>query len=98
MSPAIDYERYGLTETKNRFSALTVKANMTGRPFTVLKGGKPWVEVRPLAVDTGPSDISITPIRRVVPVSDLDELFAGYSGEYMPREDGFASPVGQEAM
>ena len=98
MSPAIDYERHGLTETMDRFSALTAGANMTGRPFTVLKGGKPWVEVRPLAVDTDPSDISITPIRRVVPVSDLDEIFAGYSGEYAPQEDGFASPAGQETM
>ena len=71
---------------------------MTGRPFTVLKGGRPWVEVRPLAVDVGSSDISITPIRRVVPVSDLDELFAGYNGEYTPQEDGFASPVGHEVM
>ncbi len=98
MPPAVDYERYGLAETKDKFSALTAKANSTGRPFTVLKGGKPWVEVRPLAVDSGPDDISITPTRRVVPISDLDELFAGYSGEYVPKEDGLASPVGCEAM
>ena len=98
MSPAVDYERCGLAETKDRFSALTAKANLTGRPFTVLKGGKPWVEVRPLAVDSGPDDISITPTRRVVPVNDLDELFAGYSGEYVPEEDRLASPVGREAM
>lgn len=71
---------------------------MTDRSFTALKDGKPWVGARPLAVDAGPSDISTALIRRVVPVSDLDELFAGYNGEYAPQEDGFASSAGQEAM
>lgn len=102
MTPALDYEKYGLAETKDKFSALTAKANATGRPFTVLKGGKPWVEVRPLAA-TGASDeeaegITITPVRRAVPVADLKELFAHYDGKYRPVEDGFSSPAGSEEM
>lgn len=98
MAPAIDYERYGLAETKDRFSALTAKANATGSPFVVLKGGKPWVEVRPLATAGRTADVSITPVRRSVPVADLDELFAGYDGGYTPTEDGFTRPVGREVM
>ena len=99
MAPAIDHERYGLAETKDKFSALTAKANSTGRPFTVLKGGKPWVEVRPLAAcESIATEITITPSRRQVPVADLDELFAGYEGGFSPSEDGFASPSGAEEM
>lgn len=99
MTPAIDYERYGLAETKDRFSALTAQANSTGRPFTVLKGGKPWVEVRPLAFcEHLTAEITITPAQRHIPVTDLDELFATYDGSYSPSEDGFAASSGVEEM
>jgi hypothetical protein len=29
-------------------------------------------------------------VKREVRVVDLDELFSGYDGGYVPREDGFA--------
>lgn len=100
MAPAVDIDRVGLAEAKDKFSALTAKANATGRPFTVLKGGKPWVEIRPLAAqqlkDSG--EISIVPNRRNVEVADLDDLFAGYDRSFRPVEDGFASPAGEEEM
>lgn len=100
MEQAVEYGRYGLAETKDHFSALTAQANATGRPFTVLKGGKPWVEVRPLAArrQKAPDTVSIVPVRRNVAVADLDELFGGYSGGFVPREDGFAAPAGSEEM
>ena len=98
MTPVPKMDQYGLTETKDKFSSLTTQANATGRPFTVLKGGKPWVEVRPLATKKQNAEITIAPIRRNVAVADLDELFIGYQGDYRPQEDGFASASGCEAM
>ena len=92
---------YPLTEAKDRFSALTSEANATGTPFVVLKGGKPWVEVKPLrmADHLGDSDqIHITPVHRAVEVADLDDLFAGYHGAYEPTEDEFAQSVGCEDL
>ena len=97
MTPVAKTEQYGLTETKDRFSALTAQANATGRPFTVLKGGKPWVEVHPLATKRE-VDITIIPTHRNVAVADLDDLFADYRGDYRPQEDGFASARGHEVM
>lgn len=84
----------GFTEARDSFSALTRQANTTGEAFTVLKHGKPWVEVRPLATDREPAKPAD---HRYVPV-DLDELFAGYTGDFKAVEDGFAKPVGREAM
>lgn len=98
MTPVAKMDQYGLAETKDRFSSLTTQANATGKPFTVLKGGKPWVEVRPLATKKQNAEISIVPMHRSVAVADLDELFANYQGDYQPREDGFASASGCEAM
>lgn len=98
MTPVAKTEQYGLAETKDRFSALTAQANATGRPFTVLKGGKPWVEVSPLATKGREVDIVIVPTRRNVAVADLDDLFADYHGDYRPQEDGFASARGHEVM
>lgn len=94
-------EEYSLSETKDRFSALTSRANSTGRPFRVLKGGRPWVEVVPLAPaqPQGKGGIVIEPCSRAVPVADLDELFSGFdASSFAPIEDGFASPSGNEAI
>ncbi|MBM6682491.1 type II toxin-antitoxin system Phd/YefM family antitoxin [Collinsella intestinalis] len=105
MGVAIEFEseRYPLTEAKNRFSELTRQANATGRPFMVLKGGRPWVEVRPLRSDVreDADGISIMPEHRSVAVADLSELFERYeqrSDVYRPVEDAFASPVGEEVL
>ena len=100
MAPALDFEKCGLTEAKDHFSALTAQANSTGRPFTVLKGGRPWVEVRPLAVqhDERAGEIRIAPVRRTVAVADLDDVFAGYDGDWAPQEDWFSQPAGSEEL
>ena len=91
--------RYGLAEAKDQLSALTASANETGLPFVITKGKKPWVEVRPLAVKEPPAGaVVITPLRREVAVADLDEVFEGYEGGYVAREDGFAAAAGAEAM
>lgn len=91
--------KFGLAEAKDRLSALTASANETGLPFVITKGKKPWVEVRPLAVKERPASVvTITPVRREVVVADLDDVFAGYEGGYIAFEDGFAAPVGEEAM
>lgn len=97
MTPQL-IESYPLTEAKDKFSALTAKANATGTPFRVLKAGKPWVVVSPVSSGQPISrdGIYIQPVRRTVAVTDLDTLFAGYDGSFAPREDGFASPVGSE--
>lgn len=73
-------ESYPLTVVKDKFSALTARANETDCPFVVLKGGKPWVEVRPLAVKRGtsPDGIVIEPVRRQVKIADVGALFAEY--------------------
>ncbi|MBQ9067526.1 MAG: type II toxin-antitoxin system Phd/YefM family antitoxin [Eggerthellaceae bacterium] len=87
------------SEAKNKFSALTTKANSTGTPFVVTKNRKPWVEVRPLAVKPQREGvITITPLRREVAIPDLDELFDNYQGDFVAREDGFANATGSEAM
>lgn len=92
-------ESYPLTEAKDRFSALTAKANATGVPFRVLKGGKPWVVVSPVSSESsGASAISIEPVRRTVGVADLDSLFAGYDGSFVPSEDGFVGAAGSEGL
>ncbi len=91
--------RVGFAEAKDRLSSLTASANETGLPFTITKNGKPWVEVRPLAVkEHRAGAVTISPVGRKVAVADLDEVFAGYEGGYVVREDGFASPAGAEAM
>lgn len=93
-------ESYPLTEAKDKFSALTAKANATGAPFRVLKGGKPWVIVSPVSSNQGSDQagIHIQPVRRTVAVADLDALFASYDDSFVPREDGFASPAGSEEI
>lgn len=92
-------ERYGFAEAKDRLSALTASANETGQAFVITKNNKPWVEVRPLAVkERREGSVSIVPLRREVAVADLDDVFAGYEGGYVAREDGFAGAVGVEAM
>lgn len=98
--PLLQIEDYPLTEAKDKFSALTAKANTTGRPFRVLKGGKPWVVVSPVSAiaSSGREAISIQPVRRTVAVADLDALFAGYDGSFAPCEDDFAAPVGSEEL
>ena len=99
MTAIVPEDRYGLSEAKNRLSALTAQANATGSPFVIMKNNTPWVEVRPLAVAPRPEgSVTITPIRREVSIPDLDELFDGYSGEFVAHEDGFAAPAGAEAM
>lgn len=74
--------------------------NASGTPFRVLKGGKPWVVVSP--VSSSPTDgrdgITIQPVKRTVPVVDLDALFAGYDGGFVPHEDGFAGSAGSEEI
>lgn len=98
--PLRKIEDYPLTEAKDKFSALTAQANASGMPFRVLKGGKPWVVVSP--VSTSPADdrdgITIQPVKRTVPVADLDALFVGYDGDFTPHEGGFADPVGSEGI
>ena len=98
--PLPQIEDYPLTEAKDKFSALTAKANSTGKPFRVLKGGKPWVVVSPVSAASLPGDeaITIRPARRTVAVTDLDVIFAGYDGDFTPREDGFAAPAGSEEL
>lgn len=41
----------GMAEAKTNFSKLTANANATGLPITVFKNNRPWVEIRPLAVE-----------------------------------------------
>ena len=99
MPLAEDMERYSFAEAKNHLSALTASANETGRPFVITKNSKPWAEVRPLAVkERREGAVAITPLRREVAVPDLDDVFAGYAGGYVAREDGFAAAVGAEAI
>ncbi len=98
--PLRQIEDYPLTEAKDKFSALTAKANATGMPFRVLKGGKPWVVVCPttLTQESKEGAITIQPTKRTVAVPDLDVLFAGYDGDFVPSEDGFANPAGSEEL
>lgn len=92
----------GLAEAKDNLSALTARANETGEPFVIMKNNKPWVEVRPVAklaseaAENGA--ISISPVRRTIQVADLDDMFAGYSGDFVAVEDGFAAPAGREEL
>lgn len=47
----------GMSDAKANFSKLTAEVNRTGRPVTVFKNNKPWVEIRPLAAEEDvPSD------------------------------------------
>lgn len=92
-------ERVGFAEAKDRLSALTASANETGRAFVITKNNKPWVEVRPLAVQERPiGAVTISPVRRELVVPDLDDVFAGYEGGFVAREDGFAAAAGAEVM
>ncbi len=89
----------GFAEAKNSLSALTTQANDTGDSFIILKNNRPWVEVRPLAVrDKTRDSIVIKPVSREVSVADLDELFAGYEGDFVAKEDDFSQPAGVEEM
>ena len=40
----------GMADAKSQFSRITADINRTGVPVTVFKNNKPWVEIRPLAV------------------------------------------------
>lgn len=40
-----------LVDTKNNFSKVTSHINETGDSVTVLKNGRPWVRIEPLACD-----------------------------------------------
>ena len=87
------------SEAKDHLSALASEVNETGELIVVTRHAKPWVEIRPLAhrsVEERP--IVIAPVHQPVVVPDLDELFAGYEGSYVPGEDGFANPVGDEEL
>lgn len=87
------------TDAKNQLSSLTAQANASGCAFVITKNRKPWVEVVPLAVKRNSADgISIKPLRREVVIPDLDDLFAAHDGSFTPKEDGFASALGSEAM
>lgn len=47
----------GMSDAKANFSKLTAEVNRTGRPVTVFKNNRPWVEIRPLAAEENiPSD------------------------------------------
>lgn len=94
-APAL--QTYSLTDTKNNFSAYTAEANRTGRPFIVEKQDKPWVKITPMQQETL-ADSIIVPAKNEVVVADIDELFAGYEGDFVPTEDGFAAPCGAEAL
>ena len=98
--PLPKVESYSLAEAKDKFSTLTSRANATGIPFRVLKGGKPWVMVTPISSEAtrGSSSVVIHPLKRAVNIADLDTLFAGYDDSYVPQEDGFSSPMGSEEM
>ena len=92
-------EEYRLSDAKNRLSALTARANATGHPFIILKNGKPWAEVRPLSKQRNEdAPIRIKPLKREVPIADIDALFESYDGDFVAKEDGFANPVGSEEM
>ncbi len=93
------YPSISFSQAKDQLSRLTLQANATGRPFVIEKNRKPWVEVRPLAVQPEQDNaIKIMPVKREVPVADLDALFEGHSSSFCPREDGFASAVGAEEL
>lgn len=47
----------GMAEAKANFSRITAKANEKGRSVVVSKSNKPWVEIRPLAADSGASGL-----------------------------------------
>lgn len=57
-----------------------------------------------VSIEVEGSRIIITPIqpqatkvgRYTVP--DIRTLFADYHGDYVPQEDGFAAPIGQEEL
>ena len=87
------------TDAKNQLSALTAHANATGNAFVITKNRKPWVEVVPLAIKPVSADgISIKPLRRVVAIPDLDDLFASYDDCFVPAEDGFVHSIGSERL
>ena len=99
MSSVVTKSEIGFSAAKSQLSALTAQANATGMPFVITKNNKPWVEVRPLAFSARRDGaITISPLRREMRVPDIDDLFEGYDGGFVAREDGFANPVGSEAM
>ncbi len=97
MSLAAVRRSVSFSEAKDHLSALASEINETGGVIVVTRHAKPWVEIRPLAHRPAEEDpIVIAPVHQPVVVPDLDELFSGYEGIYVPGEDGFANPVGEE--
>ena len=99
MSQATVRRSVSFSEAKDHLSSLASEANASGEAFVVTRHHKPWIEIRPVAhrpADKAP--VVISPVRQPVIVPDLDELFAGYEGSYVPEEDGFANPVGDEEL
>lgn len=99
MSQATVRRSVSFSVAKDHLSALAREVNETGEVIVVTRHAKPWVEIRPVAhrpADKAP--VVISPVRQPVIVPDLDELFAGYEGSYVPEEDGFANPVGDEEL
>ena len=88
-----------LSVAKDHFSELTLLANQLGVPFVVTRNKKPWVEIRPLVVrSSAESGIVVEPLGREVSIPRISKLFEGYTGEYVPQEDGFAGALGEEEM
>lgn len=44
------------------------------------------------------SGTNIVPSESKVVVADIDELFAGYDGSFVPVEDGFTASCGEEEL
>lgn len=61
----------GLSEAKTNFSSLTAKANSTGVPITVLKNNRPWVEIRPLAVQEKCDVLPKETLEAIVEVNEM---------------------------
>lgn len=87
------------SEAKDHLSSLASEANASGEAFVVTRHHKPWIEIRPLAhTQSEDADIVIKPVHQRVDIPNLDELFAGYEGNYEPEEDGFANAAGAEEL
>lgn len=88
-----------LSVAKDNFSVLTSLANQLGVPFIVTRNKRPWVEIRPLAVQPSTErGIAIEPLGREIDIPSISRLFEGYKGGHVPCEDGFAGSAGEEEM
>lgn len=64
----------GMAEAKTNFSKLTAGANATGVSITVFKHNKPWVEIRPLAIEKDRS--ADLPPKTVEAMDEVEQLKA----------------------